>query len=268
MDALNQSPAPTGSAVSGRFLPPESPRAMAPCRLDRAADAGRAAARSATPVIFRRLFIFVGTALLTLGGGYGMYDVVKVGGVTFLEAMLLGLFLVLLAWVAFSFMSALAGFFVLLTRRPPGLPIDRTGPLPGIASRTAMLLPTYNEDPHHLMARLRAMYESVETTGHGDRFDWFLLSDTTDPDTWICEETTFLRLRRACAGERLYYRHRSDNTARKSGNIADWVRRFGAAYDHMIVLDADSLMEGDTIVRLVHAMEAHPAAALLEGMLE
>jgi membrane glycosyltransferase len=36
-----------------------------------------------------------------------MYDVVKVGGVTFLEALLLGLFLVL----AFSFMSALAGFF-------------------------------------------------------------------------------------------------------------------------------------------------------------
>jgi membrane glycosyltransferase len=264
MDALNQSPAPADSAVCGRFLPPERPLAMVPCRLDRTAAAPRAAARPGTSLALRRLFIFAGTAVLTLAGGYGMYDVVKVGGVTLLEAMLLGLFLVLLAWIAFSFMSALAGFLVLLTRTPPGLAIDGTGPLPRITSRTAMLLPTYNEDPHHLMARLRAMYESVEATGRGDRFDWYLLSDTTDPDTWICEEMTFLQLRHACGADRLFYRHRSDNTARKSGNIADWVRRFGAAYDQMIVLDADSLMEGDTIVRLVHAMEIHPAAALIQ----
>lgn len=237
---------------------------MVPCRLDRTADPGRAPIRSETATTFRRLFIFTGTVLLTLAGGYGMYDVVKVGGVTVLEALLLGLFLVLLAWITFSFMSALAGFFVLLMRRTPGLPVDTMGPLPTVTSRTAMLMPTYNEDPHHLMARLRAMYESIEATGYGEKFDWFLLSDTTDPDIWICEELTFIRLRQACGADRLYYRHRSDNTARKSGNIADWVRRFGAAYDHMIVLDADSLMEGDTIVRLAHAMESHPAAALIQ----
>lgn len=263
MDALKQSQA-RPSTVGCRFLPPESPLPMVPCRLDRTADPGRAPIRSEAAMTFRRLFIFTGTALLTLGGAYGMYDVVKVGGVTVLEALLLGLFLVLLAWITFSFMSALAGFFVLLMRRTPGLPVDTMGPLPGVTSRTAMLMPTYNEDPHHLMARLRAMYESIEATGYGEKFDWFLLSDTTDPDIWICEELTFIRLRQACGVDRLYYRHRSDNTARKSGNIADWVRRFGAAYDHMIVLDADSLMEGDTIVRLVHAMEAHPAAALIQ----
>ncbi len=264
MDALNKSADPTGSPVDSRFLPPENPLSMVPCRLDRAADRGGAAVRSGASLLFRRLFIFAGTVLLTLAGGYGMYDVVKVGGVTLLEAMLLGLFLVLLAWVAFSFMSALAGFFVLLTRARTGLQIDTTGALPGITSRTAMLLPTYNEDPHHLMARLGAMVESVDATGHGLQFDWFLLSDTTDPDIWISEELAFLQLRRACGADRLFYRHRSENTGRKSGNIADWVRRFGAAYDHMIVLDADSLMEGDTIVRLVHAMDFHPAVALIQ----
>ena len=96
-------------------------------------------------------------ALLTAAGGYEMYNVLKVGGVTILEAMLLGFFLVLLAWIAFSFISAVAGFVVLLARRTSGLAIDRDGPLPGISSRTAMLLPTYNEDPHQLMARLRAL---------------------------------------------------------------------------------------------------------------
>ena len=264
MDALKQSQAPLRSVPARPFLPQESPLPMLPRRLDRAAAVRHSPVHAGASLIVRRLFIFVGTALLTLAGGYGMYDVVKVGGVTSLEALLLGLFLVLLAWVAFSFMSALAGFFVLLTRRQPSLPIVTTGPLPHVTSRTAMLLPTYNEDPHHVMARLRAIYESIDATGYGEQFDWFLLSDTTDPDIWISEEMAFIELCRACGGDRLYYRHRSDNTARKSGNIADWVTRFGAAYDHMIVLDADSLMEGDTIVRLVHAMERNPTCALIQ----
>src|SRR5260370_33309787 len=166
----------------------------------------RRPARIETALALRRLFVFVGTALLTATGGYEMYDVLKVGGVTVLEGILLAFFLLLLAWIAFSFMSAVAGCCVLLTRRQSGLPIDSNGPLPDISSRTAMLLPTYNEDPHHLTARLRAMYESVTDTGRGACFDWFLLSDTTDPDTWIREELTFIELRRACGAERLYYR--------------------------------------------------------------
>ncbi|HET7887587.1 MAG TPA: glucans biosynthesis glucosyltransferase MdoH [Bradyrhizobium sp.] len=263
MDALKESSLRPEIALQP-FLPPESRLSMEPCRLDRLVERKRAIAPVGTNLLFRRLFILVGTAALTSAGGYEMYGVVNVGGVTVLEGMLLAFFLALLAWVAFSFMSALVGFFLLLIRRKGGLAIEADGPLPNLSSRTAMLLPTYNEDPHHLMARLRAMYESVAVTGHGARFDWFLLSDTTDPDTWVHEEVAFIALRRVCGADHLYYRHRYDNTARKSGNIAEWVRRFGAAYDHMIVLDADSLMEGDTIVRLVHAMEMHPGAALIQ----
>jgi membrane glycosyltransferase len=266
MDTLNKpaSVAPSADKAGEGLLPAESALAMVPCRLDQAPEVERRPARIETALALRRLIILVGTALLTAAGGYEMYDVLKVGGVTLLEAMLLAFFLVLLAWIAFSFMSAVAGFCVLSVRRPSGLHIDSDGPIPDISSRTAMLLPTYNEDPHHLMARLRAMYESVTDTGHAACFDWFLLSDTTDADTWIREELSFIELRRACGAERLYYRHRSDNTARKSGNIAEWVSRFGAAYDYMMVLDADSLMAGDAIVRLVHAMEANPTAALIQ----
>jgi membrane glycosyltransferase len=144
-----------------------------------------------------------------------------------------------------------------------GLDVDLSGPPPALARRTAMLLPTYNEDPHAVTARLQAMWESAEATGRGAHFDWFLLSDTTDPDIWIDEEAAFRRLIGACAG-RIYYRRRADNHARKSGNIADWVERFGAAYDHMVILDADSLMSGDTLVRLAHAMETRPEAGLIQ----
>jgi len=265
MGALTPSPA-LSPELGIRYLPDETPLPMLPCRLDGTNRADPARLRTAPAVAARRLFILGGTVAITAAGAVEMYDVLKVGGVTVLEGMVFGLFLVLLAWIAFSFVSSVAGFFVLLRGRPDLLPIDNHGPLPGITGRTAMLLPTYNEDQHHLMARLRAMYESVGETGQAPLFDWFLLSDTTDPDIWIAEELAFLELQRNCGSGHLYYRHRSDNTARKSGNIAEWVRRFGGAYDYMIILDADSLMSGETIVRLVGAMEANPQAALIQTL--
>jgi membrane glycosyltransferase len=261
-----------GAVAPGDFLPPESPMAMSTQALRRFQPQEAAAVRKAVapfagaPVWLRRGCIFGGTAVMTAAGCYEMYEVLQVGGITVLESIVLGLFVLLFAWVAFSFMSSLAGFGVLLFRRPDGLGIDPDAALPAIGIRTAMLLPTYNEDPDRILARLRAICESVEETGSALQFDWFVLSDTTDPATWIAEEQAFLQLRRDLPGVRLFYRHRPENTARKSGNIEDWVRRFGADYECMIILDADSLMTGDTIVRLVAAMERHPQVALIQTL--
>jgi membrane glycosyltransferase len=217
-------------------------------------------------VALRRVVIFIGTAAMTGVGCYEMYEVLQVGGVTTLEWMVLFLFVLLFAWIAFSFMSALAGFTVLLFRTKDPLGIDPASPLPSIGSKNAMLLPTYNENPYRIMARLRAMYESVDQSGYGSQFDWFVLSDTTSPSVWIAEEKCLLRLREDTGAKNIFYRHRMENTARKSGNIEDWIKRFGAGYDHMIILDADSLMTGDTIVRLVSAMEKHPGVALIQTL--
>ena len=265
MDTLAKTRAPeTGEIPLNEFLPREAPMDMAaqPLRRFEPQPAPRFASMWA-----RRGFILTGTAILTAAGCYEMYRVLQVGGVTVLESIILALFVLLFAWIAFSFMSALAGFFVLLTRKKDELGIDPSTALPAIHSRTAMLLPTYNEDPHRVLARLRATYESVGETGHGARFDWFLLSDTTDPATWIAEEKCFLKLRQDVgSAAAIFYRHRPENTARKSGNIEDWVRRFGSNYESMLILDADSLMTGDSVVRLVAAMEAHPKAALIQTL--
>jgi membrane glycosyltransferase len=255
-----------GGGARAQFLPPESPMAMSKQPLqDFESRPGNqsAALESVAP---RRACIFTATAAMTGAGCYEMYEVLQVGGVTMLEWAVLLLFVPLFAWIAFSFMSALAGFAVLLLRSRDPLGIDPDAPLPSIGSRNAMLLPTYNEDPYRIMARLRAMYESVGQSGCGSRFDWFVLSDTTSPSIWIAEEKCFLRLREDAGAQNIFYRHRLENTARKSGNIEDWVKRFGAAYDHMIILDADSLMTGDTIVRLVSAMESHPGVALIQTL--
>jgi membrane glycosyltransferase len=254
----------TGDNLLHDFLPPESPTDMATQALR---EFEPPPTHNFTPMWLRRGFILIGTALLTAGGYHEMYRVLQVGGITVLESIILALFVLLFAWIAFSFMSAIAGFFALLTGKKDELGIDPAAPLPPIHSRVAMLLPTYNEDPHRVLTRLRAIYESIEATGHGGHFDWFVLSDTSEPDIWITEEKCFLKLRQDISGVRsLFYRHRLANTARKSGNIEEWVRRFGAEYECMLILDADSLMTGDCIVRLVAAMEAHPKVALIQTL--
>jgi membrane glycosyltransferase len=265
MDTLTQNSESDG-APRTEFLPQESPMAMSkqPLRGFRRTKPSQDAAPDS--LALRRAGIFIGTAAITVAGCYEMYEVLQVGGVTMLEWMVLFLFVLLFAWIAFSFMSALAGFAVLLFRARDWPGIDPLEPLPSIGSKNAMLLPTYNEDPDRIMARLRAMCESIDQCGCGSRFDWFVLSDTTNPSIWITEEKCFLRLRRDLGANNIYYRHRPENTARKSGNIEDWIKRFGAGYEHMVVLDADSLMTGDTIVRLVAAMEAHPGIALVQTL--
>ena len=110
-----------------------------------------------------------------------------------------------------------------------------------------------------------ATMKELETSGHGESFDVFIVSDTTDPDIWVHEEAAFKAARaRPGNGPRLYYRRRAANTGKKAGNIADWCRRWGPAYDYMLVLDADSLMTGASIVQLAHIMDrqarSRPAA--------
>ncbi len=137
--------------------------------------------------------------------------------------------------------------------------------MPRIEKQTALLFPTYNEDPDRVLARVQAIYKSVAATGNIAHFDVFILSDTTDPDTFIAEEAAFLGLRARLGGAaRLFYRHRPKNDAKKAGNIAEWLQRFGGHYEHMVVLDADSLMTGDTLVRLAGAMEQNPGAGLIQ----
>jgi membrane glycosyltransferase len=191
-----------------------------------------------------------------------MYLVIDVGGITFFKWTLLVLFLANFSWIALAFAAGVVGFLHLLIfrPRPPKAPES-------LAARTAVVMPIYNEAPSRVFGALRAIYEDVEATGLGAHFDWFFLSDTTDPDIFIAEERALVDLRRALGGEaRIFYRHRPKNTARKAGNIADFVTRWGGAYEHMVVLDADSLMTGHAIVSLAAAMEADPDSGIIQTL--
>jgi len=260
MDAVRLRAVP--SAAGGTYLPPEAPLAMPVQSLRDGARASRLPIALGS-MSARRAFVFGIALALSIVAAYEMYHVLAVGGLTTLEAVILVLFVVLFAWIAFSFASLLGGIVAVATGRITPLQIG-TGSLPSIATRSALLFPMYNEEPHRLLARVQAIHESVAATGTANRFDVFILSDTTDPDIFIAEEAAFLALRERLADARIYYRHRPKNDAKKAGNIAEWLQRFGGDYEQMIVLDADSLMTGETLVRLVGAMESNPRVGLIQ----
>lgn len=176
----------------------------------------------------------------------------------------LALFTLLLLLVGFGCTQALVGFLVRRGRDPLRLaPVAGEPPLPPGA--TAIVMPVYNEDAHRVFAGLRIIYESIQATGRLDAFHFYVLSDSTDPNRWIDEEAAWAALvREFGAANRLFYRRRRINTNRKSGNLADFCRRWGGAYRYMVVLDADSLMSGTTIVQLVRLMERSPRTGLIQ----
>jgi membrane glycosyltransferase len=209
----------------------------------------------------KRLFVFGGGLALTAYGAWEMYNVVSVSRTTSLQYVLLVLFTVNFSWIALAFTSAVLGFFGLLFDRSRPVHVD------SLKHRTVVVMPIYNESTARTFAALAAIRESVEATGLGDHFDYFIVSDTTNPDVWIAEERAFLALRERLGNEaRVYYRHRPKNHHRKAGNIADFVTRWGGHYEHMVVLDADSLMTGTCIVRLAAAMEADPDAGIIQSL--
>lgn len=216
----------------------------------------------------RRAVIVTATLAITAAASYEMYQVLSVSGLTPLQIALLVAFTVNFVWIALPFVSGLAGFLVLWRgRTASGLAIPPRQPSPVLTTRTALLMPIYNEDPHRIFAAIQAIYESLEATGALAHFDFFILSDTTEPHVWLDEEEAFCQLRRRTEDqERIFYRHRTQNVRRKAGNLEDFCRRWGARYDHMVVLDADSLMTGEALVRLTTAMEANPDAGIIQTL--
>ncbi len=248
--------------ISDVVLPPEAPLSM-PAQDLRRRPAPHHVPPGDLAATFIRLAVLVSTLALTGLFTHEMYAVLSVAGMTSVEWVMLVLFIVNVAWIALSAVSTIAGFAA-LGRRPSSWPADG-GPTPMPKSRTAILIPAYNEDPSRVFAAAAATAEGLAAAGALDLFDVYVLADTTDPDVWVAEEVAYRGvLRRKAPRCRIFYRRRRKNTERKAGNVADWVRRSGAAYPFFICLDADSLMEVDTLLRLAATIEANPDLGLLQ----
>ncbi|WP_374473130.1 glucans biosynthesis glucosyltransferase MdoH [Phenylobacterium sp.] len=244
------------------WLPEETPLAMPRQAFEEEAPAiSQVLPTSPSDVRRRRLTLAAGTVLFTLLMAIAPYVLYARRGFEPFEIIGLGVFLLLVSPIACWFCSALLGFVVLLKgREQEDLAFSPRPAQP--TTRTALLMPLCNEDAAAAFGRLASIDASLARLGASEAFDFFVLSDSSDRVA-PAEEAAFLAFR-AHAHSRVYMRRRSENHERKAGNIADWVSRFGGGYENMIVLDADSTLAGETVLRLVDAMERNPGIGLIQ----
>lgn len=214
----------------------------------------------------RRLFFLMLVTIPAVLATEQMWAVLPERENIWLASILVGFFGLLFIWISLGFWTIMAGLWVMwhgCDRFGIKLPPARKCSVQNV--RTAILMPIYNEDIRRVSAGLETVYRSVERTGQADGFDFFILSDTNDPDKWVLEEKAWSDLCGRVNGYgRIFYRNRRPNLKRKSGNIADFCRRWGYRYRYMIVLDADSIMSGESLTRMVAAMEQHPDVGILQ----
>ncbi|MEM8781887.1 MAG: glucans biosynthesis glucosyltransferase MdoH [Planctomycetota bacterium] len=231
---------------------------------------GQPAPRFDPAVIFSRAGLVLASLASTYVAAVAFGHLVFRDGLGPGSVLLWLLFVVLFMWVAQGFWTATIGLLHMLRSSPTSIVPLRREPTPRLAvadlPRSAVVMPIYNEDPVRVFAGVEAMIRSVAQTGYGDAFDWHILSDTRDPAVWIEEQMQAQALRDAVGDSvRLYYRRRHRNTARKSGNLEEWATRFGTGYECMLVLDADSVMDGDTVVEMAHRMAHEPNVGILQA---
>ncbi|SEJ76159.1 membrane glycosyltransferase [Sphingobium sp. AP50] len=242
-------------------VPPESPLAM-PEQDFSTAPPPVARRRFNIDLWARRLLVVLLALIPAAMAAHEMRRSIGLDGIDPLEGVYLTLFISLFAWIAFGFATATIGFLLLTVGKGRSVtprPLRASEPLRG---KTAILLPVCNEDFLGVLGRLSIMERSLAQVMGGERFEFFILSDS-NPENGEHERGAYLEMRGSFSRP-VHYRRRALNIGRKPGNIAEWVQRFGGGYDYMVVLDADSVMSGQTMARLAADMERHPHVGLIQ----
>ena len=225
-----------------------------------------------TPATVRkRRSTFFTLVLLTLISGVWLlgHVMMRDDRLNWLEILMLAVFAPLFYQLSVGFWTAIIGLYISGRKGRDPLNLmhnmteaERTA---DIATSTAIIMPVYNEDVSRVFEGLRVIYESLESTGQLANFDFFVLSDSDNPNKWVEEELAWLELCRQLDGfGKIFYRKRRKPINRKSGNVSDFCRRWGRRYRYMIVLDADSIMGGELLANMVRIMEKHPAIGIMQ----
>jgi membrane glycosyltransferase len=219
------------------------------------------------PLAWRRWLILLGSIVLTVlvcglfapGFFYGPADwVVALGGALLAALCLFG---------HFSWLLWMVGFIAWRTR-----PRHELAAGEAITSRTALVMPIYHEDVFRVVAGIRQIWLSATQAGLAKHCDFCVLSDSIDPETCRAEDEALEALLPLFGGNRddsgrLFLVRREDRTNYKAGNIANFLKNHGGAYDFMVVLDADSVMLGPRIRQLILKMQQRPRTAIIQSLM-
>jgi len=243
-------------------------------------DAANAPSGETTPtgtqsvrLVARRRLIFAALAISTmLGMAVWLVHILSHDGFGVLDFLLLACFLTYVPWIAVGFWNSAIGFFFMNLVKSPVSKITpvvlRANDKDPVFVRSAITMTVRNEDPARAFARLRVIKKSLDKTGQADQFDFFVLSDTNRDDVANLEEAAADAWAAEFPGvSKLYYRRRESNVGYKAGNIRDFCERWGKNYELMIPLDADSIMTGETIVRMVRIHQANPRLGILQSLI-
>lgn len=207
-----------------------------------------------------RLSVFVPAILGTLALIWGLHGVLMQAGMSVLEWVLLAMIGTTFVWVTIAISTVGVGLAGRM--RSPRDAVPAAAELMDVG----LLVPIHNEVPWDVFGNASAMLQDLAARPSAHRYTLFILSDSTDDATADQEWQAFAALRAAApAGLSVHYRRRAQNTDRKTGNLVDWITRWGAAHDAMLVLDADSLMTGRAIERLASELAADPDTGLIQS---
>ena len=217
-----------------------------------------------------RLFIMAMLVIpSTALAGWSLYEIFLPNGLTNLEIAQLGLGLTLFAWLCMAFWTGIIGFVLQLfnidplSLRKKQCAPDQVSPL---VQKHAVVMPVYNEDTRRIMVGFEACVREIMGSTQAEQFDFFMLSDTRDEQKAEAELRAWNRMTKRLGryASHVFYRRREENSHRKVGNLKDFCERWGANYESMIVLDADSIMSGERMLDLARRIEQNPETALVQ----
>ena len=225
---------------------------------------GREAFRSLrdSPRMAWRRAAFAGPVVLLTLASTALAAVVTAGTGDALRWPLLAVLSINLLFMALTGWPGVLGALLRLRPRPAPAVAEPSG-----LSRTALVMPVYEEDPAAVFGAIEAMSRAIAEAGLRD-IDLFVLSDTQSPVAATLEASSFAALRARLPETpgfpTVRYRRRTRNVRRKVGNIAEFCAEWGHQYDYMVVLDADSLMGPATVRKLIGLMDANPRAGIIQ----
>src|ERR1700722_7521063 len=139
-------------------------------------------------LLVRRTLFFSLTAASACGASALLLDVLMANGVTALELLGLLLFFGLFFWISGALWTAIAGFAIQLIGRDRGNIDWHAVAGRALTTRTAVVMPIYNEDTQRVEAGLAAIWQSLAQQSEQHAFDLFILSDSGAGDIAVQEE--------------------------------------------------------------------------------
>lgn len=238
--------------------------------LDRVTAVSAAVEGPVSDDLTRRRALFAVLVVLTMAAVLWL-AVVAVPPTSFGGLAFLLLFTVTLPWSVIGFWNAVIGLLIMRLAKDPAVAVNpMAATIDGdepIVTSCAILMCIRNESPDQVIRNLQPLMQGLVDAGVEHKFHVYILSDSSFPEVVAAEAAQFDGLIAKWQDRiPIVYRRRAENIGFKSGNIRDFCKRWGHDHHFAVVMDADSYMPAETVLRLVRIAQANPSLGILQTL--